>query len=237
VKETSSGKTGVVYVRSLGLNQHDETVLDYVRWVLVAKRDSAAPAPQSAVPDLESHVEPDGLGGAVPTFRTHAYDFTSAGSPFRAGDYSVGERLDHVDGQTIEEAEHQLATRLYQNTARVHFDALAQQNSRFRKRLVYGGHVMSLVRSLTFNGLGNAFHVAALNGGRHVAPVFAGDTVYAWSEVLQSAEIPGREDIAALRLRTIGVKNRTAADFLLHDDGNYADGVVLDLDYWVCLPA
>ena len=35
---------------------------------------------------------------------------------------------------------------------------------------------------LSFNGLANAFHVAAINGGRHVA-LFAGHTVYAWTEV------------------------------------------------------
>ena len=34
----------------------------------------------------------------------------------------VGERIDHVDGVTVEEAEHQIATRLYQNTARIHFN-------------------------------------------------------------------------------------------------------------------
>ena len=37
-------------------------------------------------------------------------------------DYSIGEEIHHLDGQTIEEAEHQLATRLYQNNARVHFN-------------------------------------------------------------------------------------------------------------------
>ena len=45
--------------------------------------------------------------------------------------------------------------------------------------------------------------VAAINGGSHVAPAFAGDTVYAWSEVLDRAEIPGHSDsVGALRLRT-----------------------------------
>ena len=107
----------------------------------------------------------------------------------------MGEKIDHVDGMTVEEAEHQLATRLYQNTARVHFDQLAQSESRFGRRLIYGGHVISLARALSFNGLANAFHVAAINGGRHVAPLFAGGTVYAWSEVLDKADLPGRPDV------------------------------------------
>ena len=90
---------------------------------------------------------------------------------------------------TLEEAEHQIATRLYQNTAKVHFNQHEQAQGQFKRRLVYGGVVISLARALSFNGLANAFHIAAINGGRHVAPCFAGDTVYAWSEVLEKAEI------------------------------------------------
>ena len=88
---------------------------------------------------------------------------------------------------TIEEAEHQLATRLYQNTAKVHFNQHEQAQGRFGRRLIYGGHIISLARALSFNGLENAFHIAAINAGRHVSPAFAGDTVYAYSEVLDKA--------------------------------------------------
>ena len=116
-----------------------------------------------------------------------AYDLALAGSPHRFGDYEVGEKIDHVDGITVEEAEHQIATRLYQNTARIHFDQFSAAQGRFGRRLIYGGHVISLARALSFNGLANAFHIAAINGGRHVAPLFAGETVFAWSEVLAKA--------------------------------------------------
>ena len=75
---------------------------------------------------------------------------------------------------TVEEAEHQMATRLYQNTARVHFNQFTESKGRFGRRLIYGGHVISLARALSFNGLANAFHIAGINGGRHVAPLFAG---------------------------------------------------------------
>ena len=98
------------------------------------------------------------------------YDFALAGSPHRWGDYEVGEKIDHVDGMTLEEAEHQIATRLYQNTAKVHFNQHTESKGRFGKRIVYGGVVISLARALSFNGLGNAFHLAAINGGRHVSP-------------------------------------------------------------------
>jgi 2-methylfumaryl-CoA hydratase len=202
----------------------------------VRKRDEAATLREEAVPDLPKTVAPDRLGAACPPLDAQAYDAALAGSPYRFGDYAVGERIDHVDGMTVEEAEHQLATRLYQNTAKVHFDLFAAQSGRFKRRLIYGGHVISLARALSFNGLANAFHVAAINGGRHVAPLFAGDTVYAWSEVLDRARIPGRSDVGALRLRQVGSRNRPCGDFPLKAGEAYDPDVILDLDLWVLLP-
>ena len=78
--------------------------------------------------------------------------------------------------------------------------------------------------------------MAAINGGRHVAPLFAGCTLFAWSEVLAAAEVPGRKDVGALRLRTIATKDRLCADFPFKSGEDYDPAVILDLDYWVLLP-
>jgi 2-methylfumaryl-CoA hydratase len=236
LKENSSRKTGVVYVRSSGFKQDGTKVLEYVRWVMVRKRGEAAPSPGDLVPDLPRTVEPDALGEACSMMVVRGYDFALAGSPHRFGDYQVGEKIDHQDGMTVEEAEHQMATRLYQNTARVHFNQFTQSKDRFGRRLIYGGHVISLARALSFNGLANAFHVTAINGGRHVAPLFAGATVFAWSEVLAKAELPRRSDVGALRLRTVATKDQPCADFPLKQDGADHPAVILDLDYWVLMP-
>jgi 2-methylfumaryl-CoA hydratase len=236
LKENSSRKTGIVYVRTTGFNQHAKPVLEYVRWVMVRKGDEAAPAPGDHVPRLPTAVEPNVLGEACPALDIDAYDLALAGSAHRFGDYQVGEKIDHVDGVTVEEAEHQIATRLYQNTARIHFDLFSAKQGRFGKRLIYGGHVISLARSLTFNGLANAFHVAAINGGRHVAPLFAGGTIFAWSEVLAKAELPGRSDVGALRLRTVATNDTPCGDFPLKTGDDYDPTVLLDLDYWVLMP-
>jgi 2-methylfumaryl-CoA hydratase len=236
LKENSNRQTGVVYVRSTGYNQRGDEVLDYVRWVMVRKRDPEAVVPQEHVPTLPRVVAVDALGDACPLLDTAEYDIGLAGSPHRFGDYVVGERIDHVDGMTVEEAEHQIATRLYQNTAKVHFDQLAQSGSRFGRRLIYGGHVISLARALSFNGLGNAFHVAAINGGRHVAPLFAGGTVHAWSEVLESAELPGRDDVGALRVRMIATRDMPCRDLPSRIGDEYDPSVILDLDLWLLLP-
>ena len=236
LKENSNRQTGVVYVRSTGTNQRGEMVLDYVRWVMVRKRDAAAPAPAEVVPAL-----PDAVGAAdlrLPAGLTLAgYDAELAGAPFLWEDYSVGERIDHVDGMTIEEAEHASATRLYQNTAKVHFNQYTEKDGRFGRRLIYGGHIISLARCLSFNGLANAFKLVAINGGRHVAPTFAGDTIHAWSQVLGTLAIPGRDDVGALRLRTIATKDQPCAAFP-HTlaDGSTDPAVVLDFDYTVLVP-
>ncbi|MBA4210041.1 MAG: hypothetical protein C0454_10970 [Parvibaculum sp.] len=235
LKENSNGETGVVYVRSTGRNQHGETVLDYVRWVMVRKRDKAAKAPEEDVPHLPAAVGAEHLvAPAGVSFK--GFDTAASGSPHLWDDYEVAEKIDHVDGITIEEAEHMMATRLYQNTAKVHFNQYTEGKGRFGRRLIYGGHVISLARALSFNGLGNAVLIAAINGGRHVAPCFGGDTVFAWTEVLGKAELRGREDLGALRLRTIATKDRPCADFPGAKDKGYEEGVILDLDYWVLMP-
>lgn len=236
LKENSNRKTGIVYVRSRGFDETGETVLDYARWVMVRKRDEAAPVAGESVPTLPKVVAPDALGAACPSINAAAYDNGLAGSPYRFGDYKAGERIDHVDGITVEEAEHMIATRLYHNTARVHFNQFSEAQGRFGRRLIYGGHVISLARALSFNGLGNAFHVAAINGGRHVAPLFAGLTVFAWSEVLETADVSGRSDVGALRLRTVATKDKPCGDFPLKDGDKDDPAVILDLDYWVLLP-
>ncbi len=230
LKENSNGKSGVVYVRTRGLNQHDETVLEYVRWVMVRK-NRTTPAPEPIVPELKKFVAaselviPEGLDFS-------SYDFTLAGEPHRWGDYAIGEKIDHVDGVTIEEAEHMLATRLWQNTAKVHFDATFREDGR---RLIYGGHVISMARALSFNGLANAQMLVALNGGAHANPCFAGDTVKAWSEVLDKAPTaaPG---VGAIRLRLVAVKQGAPAFALKDEDGKYRPEALLDLDYWALMP-
>ena len=188
-------------------------------------------------PSRDPHAAPDDL--IVP----HEADFTAffdaelSGSPELWEDYETGEKIDHRDGVTVEEAEHMLGTRLYQNTARVHFNQFEESNGRFGRRLVYGGHIISLARALSFNGLANAIAILAINGGRHVNPLFAGDTVFAWSQVLEKAELPGRKDCSALRLRLVATKNSACTDFPDEDaDGRYPENVILDFDYWALMP-
>ena len=229
VKQNSNGKTGVVYVRTTGFNQEGEAVLSYVRWVMINKNDLTKPAPDTIIPELSACVTPDTLPMPAPDWAAN-YDGELAGSEHAYEDYEIGEKIDHVDGMTIEEAEHQIATRLYQNTAKVHFNQVGQASSQYGKRLIYGGVVISIARALAFNGLANAAEILAINAGRHINPLFAGDTIFAYSEVLDKAELGNGQ--GALRLRLIATKNMSAANFPSIEDPN----VVLEFDYWAAIP-
>ena len=230
LKQNSNGKTGVVYVRTRGLNQHDDVVMEYVRWVMVRKNNLDAPAPETVVPDLKAALDVSDL--VIPSGLDFTdYDFTLAGEPHRWGDYAIGEIIDHVDGVTIEEAEHMLATRLWQNTAKVHFDATFRPDG---QRLIYGGHVISMARALSFNGLANAQIIVGLNSGAHANPCFAGDTIKAWSEVLDHAETDAA-GVGAIRLRLVATKG-SHPKTLKNDSGKYDPDVLLDLDYWALIP-
>ena len=229
LKQNSNGKSGVVYVRTTGLNQHDEPVMDYVRWVMVRKNDLDAPAPETVIPELKKTLSAADL--TIPAGLDFSkYDFTLAGETHAHGDYEVGEVIDHVDGVTIEEAEHMLATRLWQNTAKVHFDATNRADG---QRLIYGGHIISLARALSFNGLANAQMIVAINGGAHANPCFSGMTVRARSEVLDKAET-GAPGVGAIRLRLVATSGSGVS--LRDEAGKYRPEVLLDLDYWALMP-
>ena len=211
-------------------------MLEFVRWALVRKRDPKSAAPPPTVPELAAAVPPEQL--VVPRgFSAWSLDPAATGSPHLFEDFAVGERIDHVDGMGVMESEHRLATRLYQNTARVHFNDQVERQGRLGACIVYGGVVISIARALSANGLANALLILGINAGTHANPCVAGDTIHAWSEVLDKAELPGRADVGALRLRLVATKNRPCPDFPLRGpDGRYLPEVLLDLDYWALMP-
>ena len=106
----------------------------------------------------------------------------------------------------------------------------------------YGGQGITVARALSFNGLENVIRILAFNGGTHSSPTLAGDTIYAWTDVLESIELD-RDDAGALRLRLVATKNidpfTEKVDLKFTDDKGrerYSPEVVLDLDYTVLIP-
>ncbi|MBL7003326.1 MAG: MaoC family dehydratase [Gammaproteobacteria bacterium] len=234
LKENSNGKSGNVYVHSKGYNQYGELILSFKRWVMVHKKNHDECSNIKQIPELLSEVE---IQDEINIAPIKSINTAQTGSPYFWEDYTIGERLDHPEGMTIDNSDHTLATKLYQNNAKLHFDDHLMQGTAMGQRLIYGGQVISLCRALSFNGLGNAMWVYAINAGAHANPVFAGDTIYCYSEVIGLHDHP-REDLGLLRLRTIGLKNTTPSEIENPKDENnrYLKNVVLDLDYTVVIP-
>lgn len=235
LKQNSSGKNGVVWVRSTTLNQKNQPILSWVRWVMVHKNNTHAPAPETTIPVLPDFVAPTNLnlpdGLSMQNFNPAA-----TGGQYFWEDYQIGERIHHTAGLTINDSDHSLATHLYQNNARLHFDDWMMHKSNYGKRLVYGGVVISMCRALSFDGLENALTMLAINAGTHANPAFAGDTIYCTTEVLDAWQLPN-SDVGALRLRMIGIKNMAPNALpAIKNDTGYHPNVVLDLDYTVAIP-
>lgn len=230
LKENSNGKTGTVYVESTGKNQKNEVVLKYYRWLMMRKKDFNSKLEKNVIPEL-----PQEVNSADFTF-SEDLNFTEwdpkiTGSKAFYNDYKKNEEIHHLDGQTIEEAEHQIATRLYQNNARVHFNQHVEKDGRFGKRIIYGGYIISLARAISCNGFANTLKIAAIHSGKHSAPTFSGDTIYAWSKVLDKEIIS--ENIGSLKIQTLASKNDSNMSF---PEEKLPENIVLDIIYSILIP-
>ncbi|MEX0786096.1 MAG: MaoC family dehydratase [Dehalococcoidia bacterium] len=249
-RETSRDDVGIVWVHTKGFNQRDEPVLQFFRWAMVNKRPDGRPSGREPgakseandAPELPKQVAVADL--SIPTeLDLSTFDAVATGGDAFWEDYEPGERIAHPQGMTLEDAEHQMATRLYQNTARVHFNQHLQKDSRLGVRIVYGGHIISVCHAISYDGLENALRVLAFNAGAHANPTVAGDTLFAWTDVLERIDL-GRDDAGALRLRLVGLKNldpsQEPIELKTKDPGSgreqYHQNVVLDLDYTVLMP-
>jgi len=238
LRENTNGKSGIVYVRSCATNQYDQPILTWVRWVMVHKRGDTTSSPVNVVPSLPGAVD-------VTTFPIAAYGGAAQSISVATGisdfweQYEAGERIEHPSAMTINDSDHSIATRLYQNTAKAHFDGHLMAKTVAGKRLVYGGHVISVCRALAYDGLENVLSVIAVNAGTHVAPTYAGDTLACATTVVEKLDL-NRSDVGALRLRMIGAKNVSSSAISFPErtanKANYGAEVVLDIDYVVTIP-
>ena len=238
LKENSRKDTGNVYVATTGRNQRGEVVLEYTRWVMVRKRDSTRATrylEEPIVPRLPAQVGVDELPpfpGALPTT-------VQTGGRHFFEDYKPGESIYNYEGVTVNHSDHMSYTRLWQNSAKVHFDAIRTEG----KILVYGGFAIAVAYAQAFNGLENRSGIVALNSGAHANPNHAGTTIYSYNEVLEAHSLAGKP-YGALRLRLVAVKDGDPGeeeDFQLKVPGEkggerYNPRVLLDLDYWELMP-
>lgn len=234
LKENSNGKTGVVYVHSTAFNQSDQIVLSFKRWVMVHKKDFNKDCGPAILPSLARQVTTDQQCIPQQLNLSNWPDYVSD-NQFKASDFKIGNTIFHRDGITINDSDHSLATRLYQNNARVHFDQHLMAKSAPGKRLVYGGHIISLCRALSYNGLGNGVWLSAIHNGSHCNPSFAGDTIYAQSKILAIQAVDNRNDLALVKVNMLGLKNNNSTSFdalVTNSTGRkqYHSDVVLDIE-------
>ncbi|WP_297695871.1 MaoC family dehydratase [Phenylobacterium sp.] len=120
-------------------------------------------------------------------------------------DFDLGQVIKHARGKTIEGLENVLITNLVMNTAQAHFNEDAMKTSPYGGRLSYGGVNFSIAMGLAMQDCGeNALAELAMDNIRLMHPVVHGDTIYAYSEVLEKKDAE-REDAGLVTFRHYGV--------------------------------
>ena len=171
LKENSNRKNGTVYVRSTGRNQRGEPVLSFCALGDGEQARRDAPAPEPHVPELIAEVEPPRLGActAEPEARR-----------LRLRARRIGQALGRLRGRrpasTMSTARPSRRPSISspRGCSRTRRGCISTSTSRRKGDSSVASSMaatsISIARALSFNGLANAFHLAAINGGRHVAP-------------------------------------------------------------------
>ena len=120
-------------------------------------------------------------------------------------DFAVGDASAHARGKTVTEMDNVLITNLVMNTAQGHFNEDQMAKGPLKHRIVFGGVTASFIIGLAMQDTGeNALRELSLDKIRFRTPVFHGDTLYAFSEVL-AREDGGRPDAGIVTFAHRGV--------------------------------
>jgi 2-methylfumaryl-CoA hydratase len=220
-KERGAGKPGIVTIRTLGLNQNDEVVLQYQRKIMVAgqgDRPPTTPLPGAADGRMPAFPWADDAAVTLPAFPARLPAGLTGPSSYYE-DFTVGEIIVHANGRTITD-EHLALTYAVGNTHPLHFDRIYSSGLSGKMSgdpIVYGGLVFAWLEGLASRDVSdNSVWELGFTEGYHTQPSIAGDTVAALSRVLAAEDAPdglgGRFGIVTFQL--IGVKNVGAADAL-----------------------
>jgi acyl dehydratase len=122
-------------------------------------------------------------------------------------DFTVGQRMRHFRSATIGEVENNYITKSVMNTAQGHWNEAAMAGSPFGDgRLVFGLVTGSMTVGLASQDTAeNALAEVGLDHVRFTKPVHHGDTISAYTEVLEVADAPDREDAGIVRFKHWGV--------------------------------
>jgi 2-methylfumaryl-CoA hydratase len=208
---------GVVEVRTRAVNQDQVTVVTFERKALIpaGKLEYRAHADSS-----DHHINGD-------SFETNHSQIASTNhsrlpqelateikNPSWAGrpqglfeDFEEGDVYLHGNGRTIGASEHMQLTMLTRNSHPLHFDEIyARERSFTATRVVCGPLIFAWIASLASRDTtANALWDLGYDKGLHPAPVLAGDTLFAASQVLQKRD--HNEQAGIVKFHLVGVKN------------------------------
>lgn len=211
-KARGEDKPGIVLIRTLGVNQHNQVVLQYERKIMVGYRGDrlpTTPAPTTPVefPWVENPVVELPLSsGAYPS------QLTGPNTYFE--DFSLGDLIVHANGRTITD-EHVAWTYLVGNTHPLHFDRVYSTGLSGKmsgEPIVYGGLVFAWLEGLASRDVSeNALWELGFTEGYHTQPAVSGDTVAALSRVVATESLPNNDSAGIVTFQFIGVKNISAA--------------------------
>jgi len=211
-KARGEDKPGIVLIRTLGLNQHHQLVLQYERKIMVGYRGDrlpTTPAPTTPVefPWVEHPVVELPINGG-------GYRSQLTGPNTYFEDFSLGDLIVHANGRTITD-EHMAWTYLVGNTHPLHFDRVYSTGLSGKmsgEPIVYGGLVFAWLEGLASRDVSeNALWELGFTEGYHTQPAVSGDTVAALSRVVATEVLPNNDATGIVTFQFIGVKNISAA--------------------------
>ena len=191
---------GVVHVQTTGRNQHDEVVLTYERKVQVWKLDAQATVVKASsdAPPVPCELVLPRYDAATPYASLR--HLSNADTYFE--DFTAGDTIEHSRGRTMT-TEHIALTAMLDNTSQVHCNQymIDQNPDRYvgGQLIIFGGIPFNLCLGLSCPDIAdNSLGDIVYRTGRHSAPLFAGDTVFASTEIVATRDFAGRPDLGVL---------------------------------------
>jgi 2-methylfumaryl-CoA hydratase len=211
-KDRGADKPGIARIRTVGVNQDNEVVLQYERKIMVAWRGDRLPTTPAAPVAVEFPGEEQPKLQLPLADCDFAPGLTGPNTYFE--DFSVGDIIVHANGRTITE-EHMALTYMVGNSHPLHFDRVFSSGLSGKmsgEPIVYGGLVFAWLDGLASRDVSeHAVWELGFTEGYHTQPAFAGDTVGALTRILAVEEAPGADALGIVTMQLIGVKNISAA--------------------------
>ena len=215
---TTSSKNndrGVVHVSTVGRKQDGQVVMAFERKVQVWKDDVDAPVDAGQLDDKPA-VECAPVLPAYDASRDYAAKAHLSSADTYFEDFTAGDVYEHSRGRLMTD-EHIALTAQLDNTSQVHCNQfMIDQNPEKYiggRLIIYGGIPFNLCLGISCADVAdNALSDVVYTTGRHVGPLFAGDTVFASTEIRDAREYPGRDDLGVLAVTLRGHKFRDPKD-------------------------